>query len=95
LAELREIVGAPVVIAHHLNKQGVFTGSRAFITRCDLSVEATDGEERIFATKGRFLRSSDPIGENRWVVPVRDEHDGDDTQARSIVSCRFDGERPT
>lgn len=87
----RRFGGCPVMIAHHLNKSGGFSGHRALRGRADLVFEGTDEEQPWYGVIGRTLRRADPIA-NRFTVNIRHDNDDDDTIAKTILSCRFEGE---
>ena len=83
----------PVVIAHHVNKNGVIGGNRALRTTADLILTGTDEERPWYSAIGRRIRGADSIGGKRFRVEVQHEHDDDDSQARTMVVARFEDER--
>lgn len=91
---LRQITPAPVVIAHHLNKSGGLSGSRALSTGMDLIITGTDGEQPEYNAVGRRIRDNDPIA-NPFVIDIEHENDDDDTAARTFCRARFKSERAT
>lgn len=90
-AQLRDASGGVVLIPHHLNKQGETSGSRALLGRADLIFSGSDEDEPAYTAKGRTVRHRDPIRNAMRVVIAHDD-DEDDTIARTLVRCRFDGE---
>ncbi|HEX2876257.1 MAG TPA: AAA family ATPase [Polyangiaceae bacterium] len=94
-AQLGRIAGAPVVVAHHVNKSGAASGSRALATRPDLILTGTDSARPRYTAVGRRIRRNDPIADGRgFHIDVdHGEHDDDDTQATTIVKAVF-GEAP-
>jgi hypothetical protein len=64
LRALKAAGNCPLIYSHHLNKSGTFSGSRAIITMADLPIEGTDAktiESVIYTTKGRTVRTADPL----------------------------------
>lgn len=94
IARLRDASGAFVVAAHHLNRQGTMSGSRALRTRADLFLEGSDEDEPEYTTIGRTVRSKDAIVTPFRAV-VRHEHDDDDTIATTTIACKLRGESHT
>jgi hypothetical protein len=88
---LRDRVRCPVGIAHHLNRAGTVSGSRALMGRADLLIEGTDDEQPWYATRGRTIRRNDPIG-RRFTVTVAHEDDEDDRVAKTCIGLRFEGD---
>lgn len=89
---LRGVCDAPVIIAHHLNKSGKMSGSRAIRTSADLIVEGTDADVPRYSAVGRRIRTGDLIGQP-FTVDISHEHDEDDSHARTICRARFASER--
>jgi hypothetical protein len=90
-SQFRDATGAAVLIAHHLNKTGVQSGSRALMTRADLLFEGTDEEEPWYRSRARTIRRADPINA-RFTIAVTHEDDEDDTVAKTHVRLRFEGD---
>lgn len=85
LNELRDVAHCPVLVLHHLNKSGGFSGSRAITTRADLIIEGSDDEAPSYKTRGRTVRPTiDPIAVE-FTIDVQHEHDEDDTIAKAHV----------
>lgn len=91
VAQLRDVTGAVVLIPHHLNKAGSYSGSRALAGRVDLIIEGTDDEQPWYSARGRTIRRDDPIA-RRFAVQVIHDDDHDDTIARTRLSLRFEGD---
>jgi hypothetical protein len=89
---LRDAGKCPVVMAHHLNRQGTMSGSRALKTRADLFIEGTDEDEPRYSTIGRTLRRDDRV-RKPFVIVTEHQDDEDDTIAKTFVRARFDGEQ--
>ena len=89
---IRDKCDCPVVIAHHLNKAGTQSGSRALRTRCDISIEGSDEEDPVYRTIGRTLRMRDALSE-AFTLSVEHQDDEDDTVAKTGVSLRFATEK--
>jgi|GEM_PF-5781972 len=81
----------PFVFAHHLNRQGSMSGSRALKGRADLFLEGSDEEQPWFASIGRTLRRDDPIS-RRFMVSIDHDNDNDDTIATTRLSLRYEGD---
>jgi hypothetical protein len=90
-AAMRGAAAAPVVVAHHLNKSGGTSGSRALLGRADLLLEGTDEAQPWYGTRGRRVRQGDAIA-SRFTVQIQHEHDDDDSRARTVLALRFEGE---
>jgi hypothetical protein len=81
LARLKTIGRCPMLLIHHLNKSGKFSGSRAFTTRADLIIEGSDKETPVYSAKGRTLRQGvDPLAEP-FTIEVEHVNDEDDRVA--------------
>lgn len=93
-ARFRDVLGCPVIVVHHLNKQGKASGSRAFRTRCDLVIEGTDDDTPVYSSVGRTVRRNDAINK-RFSIEVAHENDDDDLIARTFVRASFEGEPTT
>ena len=91
-SQIRDRCGAAFSLVHHLNKTGTQSGSRALMTRADLLVEGSDGDEPLYTSRGRTIRHKDAIRTGFQVV-VEHEDDDDDKIAKTRVGLRFDGER--
>lgn len=70
----------PVVVLHHVNKSGGYSGSRAIMSTADFILEGSDGDEPVYTARGRTARPFDRIAQP-FSVEVEHEHDEDDTQA--------------
>lgn len=94
-AQLSQICSSPAVLAHHVNKSGAASGSRALATRPDLILTGTDSARPRYTAVGRRIRRNDPIANGRgfYIDVDHGEHDDDDTQATTIVKAVF-GEAP-
>jgi len=92
LRGLRDAIGVPVIVAHHLNKQGSFAGSRALRALADQFSEGTDDTPSWYSTIGRTLRRDDAIT-RRFTVAIEHEDDQRDEVAKTRVRIRFEGER--
>jgi hypothetical protein len=90
-AIFREHAGCPVVIAHHLNREGTPSGSRSLKGRADLYFAGTDEEQPWFTTIGRTIRHSDPIAK-RFTIPIEHTDDDDNTIATTRLGLRFEGD---
>jgi hypothetical protein len=90
-SKFRDATGAAVMIAHHLNKNGVQSGSRALMTRADLLFEGSDELEPWYRSRGRTIRRGDAINKS-FTIGVEHEDDEDDTVAKTLVRLRFEGE---
>jgi hypothetical protein len=88
---LRNKAQCPIVVAHHLNKSGGYSGSRALLGRADLIIEGSDEPEPWFSAIGRTIRRGDAIAE-RFTVTIDHTDDDDDTKARTLVRARFASE---
>ncbi len=84
--------GCPVIIAHHLNKSGGTSGSRALLTRADLVIEGSDEEQPWYRTRGRTVRQGDAIA-TPFTVEIRHTNDDDDRVARTQLAARLQGEK--
>jgi hypothetical protein len=82
----------PLIIAHHLNRSGTYSGSRSLRGRADLLLEGSDEDEPRYKTAGRWLRHSDPIAAGRFRIEVTHTDDLNDTIATTTVACRFEHE---
>jgi hypothetical protein len=89
IGELRDAAQAPVMVVHHLNKSGGYSGSRAIMGRADLIFEGSDGDTPLYQTRGRSLRRDDRILQP-FSVNVAHENDSDDTIAVTRVAANFD-----
>jgi len=90
LARLKTIGRCPVLLIHHLNKSGKFSGSRAFTTRADLIIEADDRGSPVYSARGRTLRPGvDPLAEP-FSIEIEHTDDADDEIAatRLVYSGR-------
>lgn len=94
IATIRDAANAPIALAHHLNKGGTMSGSRALKTRADLFIEGTDEEEPSYSAIGRTIRTDDAIAKP-FRVQIVHEDDGNDTIAATRMRCRFQGENRT
>jgi AAA domain len=92
LALFRQYARCPVLLLHHLNKAGGYSGSRALRTRADLIVEGSDAETPVYTATGRTLRGERIQGP--FTVRVEHEDDGDDTVAKSYVRAKFGNDVP-
>lgn len=91
-SRLRDAARCPVVVLHHLNKSGGYSGSRALWSRPDLILEGSDDRERPeFHAAGRNVRRGDPL-KSGFTIGVEHENDLDDATAASVVWSRFEGE---
>ncbi len=96
LAKIRTETDAPITIAHHLNRDGKYSGSRSFKTRADLIFEGSDDEQPWFETKGRYVRlGTDAISKQRFTITVEHDDDEDDTIATTRVALRFENASTT
>ena len=79
LCHLRDAAECPLVVVHHLNKSGSYSGSRSIATRADLLLDGSDKEVPTYSTRGRTLRTTiDPIAKPFSVkIEHTDEHDED------------------
>lgn len=91
LSTIRDAAHAPLIAAHHLNRSGTMSGSRAMKTRVDLFIEGSDEDQPSYSTIGRKLRTGDAIA-TPFRVEIVHEHDDDDTIATTRLRCRFQGE---
>lgn len=78
LARLKTIGRCPVMLIHHLNKSGKFSGSRAFTTRADLIIEAEDKETPVYSARGRTLRQGVDLLSEPFTIEVEHLDDDDD-----------------
>jgi hypothetical protein len=92
LSAARDWGECPVVAAHHLNRAGTMSGSRALKTRADLFIEGTDDDEPSYNTIGRTIRRADRIRQP-FIIDITHEDDDDDTIAKTFVRARFAGEQ--
>ena len=92
MARIRDTLEVPVLVAHHLNKAGGFSGSRAFKGLADLIIEGTDEPQPWYGAVGRTLRRDDPIT-RRFTIGVEHQQDDDDTRAATRLRLRFEGDR--
>lgn len=90
-AQIGRICSAPAVLAHHVNKLGAASGSRALATRPDLILTGTDTTRPRYTAVGRRIRRNDPIAEQRgfFIDVDHGEHDEDDTRATTVVKAVF------
>ncbi len=88
---LRTAARCPIVVAHHLNKAGGYSGSRALLGRADLIIEGTDERPPWYSTIGRTIRRGDAIAE-RFTVDIEHLDDDDDAVAKTLVRARFASE---
>jgi hypothetical protein len=91
VARYREAGGSVVTIAHHLNRGGTMSGSRALKGRSDLFIEGSDAETPSYRAIGRTLRRKDAIAKG-FSVKIDHDDDEDDTIAKTRLACRFDGD---
>ncbi len=91
-AMLRDAAGCPVIVAHHLNKAGLMSGSRALLGRADIVFEGSDEEEPWYGAKGRNVRRHDAGKASRFTILVDHDNDDDEPTASTTVSSRFEGE---
>jgi len=87
VARIRDALGCPVVLLHHVNRSGKFAGARALRGRVDLIIEGTEAREGaapIFRAMGRTLRPFDTIAQP-FRIDVEHEHDDDETNASTRV----------
>jgi hypothetical protein len=91
LSALRGQAKCPVVIAHHLNKAGGASGSRALLGRADLIIEGSDESKPWYSASGRTIRQGDPIAQ-RFTVEVKHAHDQDDDKAATTLAARVVGQ---
>lgn len=93
LSALRDAGGCPVLVVHHLNKSGGFSGSRAITTRADLILEGSDGETPQYSARGRTLRPRVDAIAQPFTIDVAHDHDEDDTIAatRMVYSAAGGG----
>lgn len=91
---LRNAAQCPIVVAHHLNKAGGYSGSRALLGRADLIIEGSDEREPWFSAIGRTIRRGDAISE-RFTVAIEHVDDDDDAKAKTLVRARFASENRT
>lgn len=94
IARLRDAANAPVFIAHHLNRAGTMSGSRALKTRADMFIEGTDADHPKYKTIGRTIRSRDAIAKT-FIAKIVHTDDDDDTIATATLGCKFEGESKT
>ncbi len=86
IASLRDAGKCPVMVLHHLNKSGGFTGSRAITTRADLIIEGSDGLAPSYSVRGRTVRPQlDPIAQP-FTIEAAHENDSDDTIAATRIT---------
>lgn len=90
--KFRDHAFCPVIIAHHLNRMGSMSGSRAMMGRADLLIEGTDEECPWFSARGRTLRRSDAFA-SKFTVNITHDDDDDDTIATTRLSMRFEGDK--
>ena len=91
---LRDVARCPIVVCHHLNKSGSFSGSRALMSRADLILEGTDEDQPWYSATGRTIRRNDAIAE-RFTIAIEHEDDDDDSKAKTFVRVRFASEAKT
>jgi hypothetical protein len=91
-AALADASGASVLIAHHLNRAGTISGSRALLTRADVVISGTDEETPWYSAIGRTIRRNDPISTPfRVLIEHIDDHD--DRIAKTVLRHQARGER--
>lgn len=91
LDALRNAANAPVICAHHVNKSGGYSGSRALLTRADLIIEGSDENDVWYGVRSRTLRRDDRAA-SRFTVRVTHDDDNDDAIAATRLSAQFQGE---
>jgi hypothetical protein len=85
LDPLRLAAESPLFMLHHVNKGGSFSGSRALTSRADLIFEGTDTDTPTYSTRGRKLRSKDPIGEDFEVTITHTDDENDLIAATRVI----------
>ena len=94
LDALRGAGQCPVLVIHHLNKSGGFSGSRAITTRADFIVEGSDTTTPTYTARGRTLRPALDSIAQPFVIDVTHENDHDDRIAATRLAWRS-AEAPT
>ncbi len=94
LEVLKTSAQCPIVVAHHLNKAGGYSGSRALLGRADLIIEGSDEREPWYSAIGRTIRRGDAVAE-RFTVAIEHVDDADDAKAKTILRARFTSENRT
>lgn len=78
---LQRFGGCPVMVLHHVNKSGKYSGSRALMGAADLILEGTDeADAPVYTARGRTVRPFDRAAQP-FSVEVEHENDEDDTKA--------------
>lgn len=90
---LRTIGNCPVAIAHHLNKSGDISGSRALSGRPDILITGSDTDTQRFTVRGRTIRSCDAIADGFSVkLDFDDRDDEHEDETTTVVTAILNSE---